>query len=315
MTEKLKVGVVGVGYLGKFHAKIYAGLDNVELVGVADANIDAARAIAEQYGCTAYSQAEELLGKVQAVNIVVPTSLHRQVAEPFLETGVHALIEKPLAASVADSELLVQLAKQHSVLLQVGHLERFNAGMRGLADQVTNPRYIDAQRLGQFTVRATDVDVITDLMIHDIDIVLSLIPAELKAVSATGTTVLTQHTDIANARLEFDNGAVANITASRVARERMRKLRVFEPDCYWGLDFEKQALQKVSAGPINSETNYPTIETQNIDVQAVMPLDEEIIHFVDCVLNQKQPLVSGEIGLRALAVADQVRDCIQMGNA
>lgn len=314
MTEKLKVGVVGVGYLGQFHAKIYAGLDNVELVGVVDVNLEAAQKIAKQYGCEAYSDAGALLGKVQAVNIVVPTSLHRQVAEPFLKSGVHALIEKPLATSVADSEVLVAWAKQHGALLQVGHLERFNAGMCSLASKVTNPRYIDAQRLGRFTVRATDVDVITDLMIHDVDIVLSLVPSKLKSVMATGTTVLTQHTDIANARLEFENGAVANITASRVARERMRKLRVFESDCYWGLDFEKQALQNVKVDAINTETNYPDIVTQDMKVESVMPLDEEIIHFVDCVLNQRQPLVNGEIGLKALEVADQVRASIKQGN-
>ncbi|MFT5273560.1 MAG: putative dehydrogenase [Saprospiraceae bacterium] len=310
MTEKLKVGVVGVGYLGKFHAKIYAGLPNVELVGVVDANKENGKNIAEQYGCEFFESADELLDKVQAVNIVVPTSLHREVAEPFLKAGIHTLIEKPLASSVADSEALVKLAKDCGSLLQVGHLERFNAGMIGLANNVTNPRYIDAQRLGQFTVRATDVDVITDLMIHDIDIVLSLVPSKLKTVMATGTCVLTDHVDIANARLEFENGAVASITASRVARERMRKLRVFEADCYWGLDFEKQNLQKVAAGGRNVETGYPDIVTTDMQVESVMPLDEEIIHFVDCVLNNKQPLVSGEIGLQALAVADEIRESI-----
>ncbi len=310
MTRKLKVGVIGVGYLGKFHAKIYSGLHNVELIGIIDADQQNAANIASQYGGDVYADAEQLLDKVDAVNIVVPTSLHREVAEPFLKAGVHTLVEKPLASSVADSEALVALAKANNVVLQVGHLERFNAGMRCLADNVSNPRYIDAQRLGQFTVRATDVDVITDLMIHDIDIVLSLVPSVLKSVLATGTRVLTDYIDIANARLEFENGAVASITASRVARERMRKLRVFEPDCYWGLDFEKQSVQNVKAGAINKDTGYPDIVTKDMSVESVMPLDEEIIHFVDCVMNQKQPLVSGEIGLQALAVADQVRASI-----
>lgn len=310
--EKLTVGVVGVGYLGQFHAKIYAGLDNVTLVGVADTDFAKAQQVAAQYNCAAYASAEALLDKVQAVNIVVPTSLHRAVAAPFLAAGIHTLIEKPLAANLADSEALIKLAKDGGALLQVGHLERFNAGMRSLAAKVINPRYIDAQRLGQFTTRAIDVDVVSDLMIHDIDIVLSLMPAELKSVLAAGTRVLTPHIDIANARLEFANGAVASITASRVARAGLRKLRVFEADCYWGLDFAKQSLQKVTAGAINPATGYPDIVTTDMQVQSVMPLDEEIIHFVDCIQNQQQPLVCGEIGLNALAVVEQIKASIAM---
>jgi predicted dehydrogenase len=203
---KLRVGVAGVGYLGRIHARIYAAMPDVELVGVADINEKAAQEIAQQHGCHAYADSRELLGGVDAVSIVVPTVYHSQVAKPFLERGVHMLMEKPIAPTYAESAELVKLAERAGVIFQVGHLERFNAGVMALALRAQNPRFIEVHRIGPFVARATDVDVVTDLMIHDIDIVMSLVRSDIKSVAATGIAVITNHVDIANARIEFENG-------------------------------------------------------------------------------------------------------------
>lgn len=308
-TGRLRVGVVGVGYLGKLHAKIYAAMPDVELVGVVDVNIDAAREVAAQYGCTAYADASELLGKVEAVSIVVPTSLHLPVARPFLERGVHMLMEKPLAPTLDESRELVELAERAGVIFQVGHLERFNAGMMALAERAQNPRFIEVHRLGPFVARATDVDVVTDLMIHDIDIVLELVKAPLKTVAATGIPVITKHVDIANARLEFENGAVANVTASRVSNKRFRRIRVFGDAHYYGLDYIEQKLDVARTEP-NPEGDWPKIVNEVVDIQPRPPLDTELEHFVRSVRTGVPPLVTGRVGLEALRVALLVKEKI-----
>ena len=207
-------------------------MPGVDLVAVVDTNSDNIDAVAEQYGCQGLTNSNELTSEVDAVSIVVPTSAHLDASRPFLEAGVHTMLEKPIAPSVEESKQIVELANKHGAILQIGHLERFNAGVMKLAELADKPRFIEAHRLGQFVARATDVDVVTDLMIHDIDIVLSLVKSELNHVSATGTPVVTNHVDIANARLEFANGAVANVTASRVSRNQFRRIRVFAQDCY-----------------------------------------------------------------------------------
>lgn len=308
-TDKLRVGVVGVGYLGKLHAKIYAGMPTVQLVGVVDVDAAAAQQVAAQYGCAAFTDPTELLGKVDAVSIVVPTSLHLAVARPFLERGVHMLMEKPLAPSLDEARELVALAGRSKGIFQVGHLERFNAGVMALAERAPDPRFIEVHRLGPFVARATDVDVVTDLMIHDIDIVLELMKAPLKNIAATGIAVITRHIDIANARLEFENGAVANVTASRVSAKKFRRLRVFGDAHYYGLDYQEQKMEMAFAEKA-AEGEWPKITTEVVDIQPRPPLDTELEHFVRSARTGQPPLVTGPVALEALRVALLVKEKI-----
>lgn len=307
MNMPLKVGVIGVGYLGRIHAKIYNKLPDVELVGVADTDPAVAKEIAARNDCEAFTDPEALLGRVDAVSIVVPTSFHLPVARPYLDAGVHMLLEKPVAPTVEEGAAIVELAEKKGVVLQIGHLERFNAGVMKLAERVADPRFIEVHRLGKFTERATDVDVVTDLMIHDIDIVLSLVKSELKSISASGSPVISDHVDIANARLEFANGAVANVTASRVSRRPFRRIRVFGNAYYLGLDFSEQKLEEVRAGDLQPGERFPPLEERLVEVEPCLPLDAELAHFVECVRTGAAPLVTGEDGLRALEVAGRVQ--------
>lgn len=306
----LRVGVVGVGYLGRFHARIYARLPGVKLVGVADINPETARDVAAQHGCLACTDARELLEcGVDAVSVVVPTSRHLEVARPFLEHGVHMLMEKPLAPTYEEAAALVELAERAGVVFQVGHLERFNAGVMALAEHCRNPRFIEVHRLGQFVARATDVDVVTDLMIHDIDIVLALVKSPIRSIAANGTPVLTDHVDIANARIEFENGAVANVTASRVSNKKLRRIRVFGAHRYYGLDYMDQKLEIARAVP-SGDGNWPKIVSEVVDIEPRPPLDTELEYFVNAVRTGTPPLVNGRVGLEALRVALQVKERI-----
>lgn len=309
MAAKLKVGVAGVGYLGRFHALIYSRMDNVELVGVNDSNPEQAATVAAEAGSRVLPLGD-LVEQCDAVSIVVPTSLHLEIARPFLEKGVHMLLEKPIEANVKNAAEIVRLARESGAILQIGHLERYNAGILALAERIDNPRFIEAQRMGGFKARATDVDVISDLMIHDIDIILSLVNSELVSISASGTSVLTDHIDIANARLEFANGAAANVTASRVSREDSRRIRVFEPQHYLSLDFIAQRLETARAVPVDG-AEWPEIRTEALDIEPVKPLDAELASFVDCAINGSHPVVDGPTGLRALEVALQIREKIE----
>ena len=307
---RLRVGVAGVGYLGRIHARIYASLPDVELVGVADVNAKAAHEIAAQHGCRAYADARELLGKVDAVSIVVPTVYHGEVARPFLERGVHMLMEKPIAPTYEESAELVQLAERTGAIFQVGHLERFNAGVMALAERARNPRFIEVHRIGPFVARATDVDVVTDLMIHDIDIVLALVKSDIKNVAATGIPVITNHVDIANARIEFENGAVANVTASRVSNKKLRRIRVFGDHQYYGLDYADQKLEVVHATPGEAGSEWPRIVTESVSITPRPPLDAELDYFVKAVRTGTPPVVDGHVGLEALRVAHMVKEKI-----
>lgn len=307
---QLKVGVVGVGYLGRQHARIYANMPEVKLVGVVDTDAAAARSIADEYGCQAWSDFESLLGQVQAVSIAVPTSAHAKITYPFLQAGIHVLLEKPIASSIAEAEVLVASAEKSNAILQIGHLERFNPCIMALAERVSQPRFIEAHRLGIFVDRSTDVDVVTDLMIHDIDIVISLVRSGIRSISADGLRVITDHIDIANTRIEFDNGAVANVTASRVSNKRLRRMRVFGNDCYYGLDYIKQTLEMVYAAPDHHGGRWPHIVTKAIVVNPYPALEAEIAHFVRAVKTASPPLVDGHVGLEALRVALQVREKI-----
>jgi predicted dehydrogenase len=259
MARKIRVGVVGVGYLGSIHARIYARMPDVELVGVADIDPTIAKKVGAECHCDVYNAPEQLLDEVEAVSIVVPTTMHREVSQMFIDNGVDILLEKPVAHTVEDAEALVEAAEKAGIILQVGHLERFNAGVIALADMLDRPRFFEVHRLGTFVERATDVDVITDLMIHDIDIVLSLVASPLQRVAAVGTRVVTSHVDIANARLEFEDGTVANVTASRVSNKKFRRIRVFGESRYLALNFADQQLEVVRPHKNNQNDRFAEI--------------------------------------------------------
>lgn len=325
----IKIGVVGTGYLGRYHALIYSKMAQVQLVGVVDLNADRAQVVAHECGCQAFTTAHELLGKIDAVSIVVPTTAHSEVATIFLEQGIHTLLEKPIALNVDAAKAIIAAADASGAILQIGHLERFNAGVMALAERIKQPRFIEVQRMSGFMGRAADVDVIADLMIHDIDIVLSLVPSNLSSVSAVGTAVLTEHVDIANARLVFANGTVANIVASRVSEAKVRRIRVFQPGAYLSLDMAEQTLDiaypqiiaDFTVGMIPQpphQQKWPEIKRERLQLEATKPLDAELAAFVESVqFNSstgntsmppiKSPLVDGKVGLRALEVALQIR--------
>lgn len=309
MVEQLRVAVIGVGYLGRFHALIYSRLPQVRLVGVVDADPVRASAVASEAGCAAFTDLAAIIDQVDAVSVVVPTTAHLAVAEPLLSRGIHLLLEKPIAATRAEGERIVALADRAGAILQIGHLERFNAGVMALAEHIDRPRFVETQRLGEFVERATDVDVVSDLMIHDLDIILSLMGSELRSVSAVGTPVLTDRVDIANARLEFANGAVANAVASRVSDRRIRHIRVFQEHKYLSLDFIAQTID-IAYPRLVPGASRPEIVRERIQVEPVKPLDREIEAFVACVREGRRPLVDGRVGLEALDLALRVRDCM-----
>lgn len=306
VPEKVRVGVVGVGYLGRFHALIYSRMADVELVGVVDADPQRASQVATEAGCPVFPDAGQLAAAVDAVSVVVPTTAHLEVAAPLLRRGVHMLLEKPIAATVEEGLEIVRLADASGAILQIGHVERFNAGIMALAERITEPRYIEAQRMGGFVERATDVDVVSDLMIHDIDIILSLVGSEIVHIAALGSPVLTEHVDIATAQLEFANGAVANVVASRVSDKKMRRIRVFQPGMYLSLDFIDQTIDIAEPKEVPG-AGRPEIARRRIQVEPVKPLDCEIESFVACVREGRRPIVDGRVGLKALEVALQVR--------
>ncbi len=307
MSKKTKVGVVGVGYLGQIHAKIYSEMDNVELVMLADTDRDRVDALAHQYGCAATTNFLDLVDQVEAVSIVVPTSLHFDVAQPFLEAGIATLIEKPIAATVDEARKLVELAAQNDAPFLIGHLERYNPALRAVANKVADPRYIEVHRLGTFVERATDVDVITDLMIHDLDLVLSLVDEEPSDVQAIGSPVVTSHVDLANVRLTFPSGTVANITASRVSNKRFRRFRVFGPEGYYGINLMDQELDIITKGDIPEDASFAELKVDHQKFKNEQPLQVELAHFIDVAQRLSMPMVTGLQGLRALQLAEQIQ--------
>jgi len=301
-AKTVRVGVVGTGYLGRFHAEKYAAMPGVELVAVADRDPERARAVAETVGCEARVAAEELLPLVDAVSVVVPTSQHHAVARMFLLAGVDVLVEKPISVTLAEARDLVLTARKKGCILQVGHLERFNAVWQVAGPALREPRFIEAHRLGHFQERGTDVDVVLDLMIHDIDICLKYVGAPVQKIDSVGVQVLTPNIDIANVRLHFRNGAVANLTASRVSLKKTRKIRFFQPDLYVSVDCDKRAVQIFSRGPA-TDGGFPTIEGEEKTLPETDALLAELTSFIDCVRTRRPPEVDGEAGTKALEVA------------
>ena len=294
--------------MGSLHAQHFAANEHVDLVGIVDIDSNQAHSVAESVGCAAYTEPAPLLGEIDAVSIAVPSVLHREVAEIFLDEGIHMLMEKPLASSVTDAEFIVEKAKENSVKLLVGHQERFNSAIMEIAHRIDQPKYIEAHREGQFAGRGGDVDVITDLMIHDIDLVLAMVNSPVKSVSALGASVVTSHVDIANARLDFENGTVANVTASRVANGRARNYKIYMPRQILDLDLLDQSVwlhSKVDGIAVGSDRTE-----QRIDTVPTITLKHEIDHFVDIVRNGGDPFVSGDDAVSALRVAQMVREKI-----
>lgn len=306
----INVAVIGVGAFGRNHARVYQQLQNqgdaVRLVGVVDSDVARADAVAKEYGTRAFGSVEQLLtthSEVQAASVAVPTREHLRTARVLLQWGVDVLIEKPLAASLEESDELIQLCKDHRRIAQVGHLERFNPAVRATAPLVTQPMFFEVHRLSIFTPRSLDVDVVLDLMIHDLDVVLSFVQSPVKEIRAVGLPILSGKVDIANVRMEFESGCVANFTASRVSTERVRKLRFFQPQQYISLDYGRQDVLVFAVGQEGKPSANPQIKVAKPEVAAEEPLRAELRSFLQAVRQRSRPLVSLEDGRRVLAVA------------
>lgn len=311
MTQGMKVAVIGTGHLGQAHARIYASLPHVELVAVCDTNEATGQAIAEKYDTRFVRDYRDLLDSVEAVSIATPTVSHHEITCTCLQTGIHVLVEKPIARTLAEADEMIALAAEKNLALQVGHIERFNPGFTLLRQQLRQPYFFEAHRLGIFTPRSLDIDVVMDLMVHELDIIASLVPSEVVKLDAVGIPILTPKIDLANARVEFANGAVANITASRVSGERMRKLRVFQPHEYYSLDYAEQQVLQCKLIPPAPGSPRPEIIAQPLMVTNREPLLAEIEAFVEAVAQRATPLVTGADGRRALALAIDVLDKIR----
>jgi predicted dehydrogenase len=304
---ELRAAVVGVGYLGRFHAQKYRDHAGVTLVGVVDANPDRGSEVASEVGCPAFSDYRELFGRVDLVSIAVPTQYHHAVARECLEHGIHVLLEKPITQTVAEADELIRIAADRKLVLQVGHLERFNPAVMALQGVLVNPLFIESHRLAPFKPRGTDVNVVLDLMIHDIDILLSLVGHPITMINSVGVPVLSGEVDIANARLQFANGCVANVTASRASRETMRKIRIFQKDSYISIDYQNRAIAIFRRQPgANQIPGLPDIVMEERRFEQSDALRDEIDAFIAAVRDGTPPVVSGEDGKRALEVAMQI---------
>jgi predicted dehydrogenase len=309
MSERIKVGVIGVGYLGRHHARLYAELPGAELVGVADTNAERAGEIAAASGARAFADYRDLLPLVEAVSVVVPTSLHYAVTADCLAAGLDVLLEKPMTVTLDEADRLIALADSTQRLIQIGHVERFNGAVRAIGSRLSSPRFLESHRLGPFVGRGTDVHVVLDLMIHDLDIILSLVRSPIADIRAVGVPVLTSNIDIANTRLEFADGCVANVTASRVSKEPMRKLRIFQSDAYFSLDYQKQEVVMARRVDGPAAAGVPGIDVQTLAIEKEEPLKAQLAAFLECITTRLAPLVSGREGREALRVAlDVLKD-------
>ena len=303
---KVKVGVVGVGYLGRYHAIKYNQLPGADLVGVADVDKQVAESVAKELNTAPYNDHLQFINKVDAVSIAVPTKDHHSIAMDFLRNGVDVLVEKPITKTIDQADELVKLAREKGAILQVGHLERFNAAVMALEDTIEEPMFIESHRLAPFKERSTDIDVILDLMIHDIDIILSLVGSEVVTINAVGVPVISDKVDIANARITFKSGCVANVTSSRVTMKQTRKIRIFQHNAYVSLDYANQKI--ISCKRIEEEgLPRPRIDYEEINVTKKDALEEELGAFINSVVSRKEPVVTGSDGRMALDVALKVQ--------
>ena len=316
----LKVGVFGVGHLGKFHLNNWKEIEDVELVGFYDPNEKTAKEVEEKYGLKHFESVNALLNKIDAADIIAPTNYHFELCEAAIKKGKHVFVEKPMADTLEQGKQLVQMVKEADIKLQVGHVERFNPAFLALKDVELNPMFIEVHRLAQFNPRGTEVSVILDLMIHDIDIILKLVHSDVKNIYASGVAVMTDTPDIANVRIEFNNGCVANLTSSRISMKKMRKMRLFQKDAYIGIDFldKKAEIIKLKSAEDESEFNFDietpsgnkTITIINAPVQPVNAIKEELQSFVQSISENKNTVVNEIDGLMAMEVAHRILEKI-----
>ncbi|MBX3007749.1 MAG: Gfo/Idh/MocA family oxidoreductase [Melioribacteraceae bacterium] len=324
--KKIKTAVVGTGHLGKIHTKLFKDVENCELFGIYDVDLERAKNVAEEFGLKYFEDYPELLNNVDAVDIVATTSAHYDLVKKAFEAGKHVFVEKPITAQIWEAEELVKIADEKKLTFQVGHIERFNPALISLEKYKLNPMFIQTDRLAQFNPRGTDVAVVLDLMIHDIDIILSLVKSEVKNVSASGVPVVSETIDIANARIEFENGAIANVTASRISQKKMRKMRMFQRDTYISLDFTSGASEVfrlvdpvelpanggfISFGEIGVGDKKKAVIYEQPEHKEVNALKFELELFIEAILENKVPVVSGHDGLKALKVAEMIIKKIQ----
>ncbi|MCJ7680754.1 MAG: Gfo/Idh/MocA family oxidoreductase [Candidatus Aminicenantes bacterium] len=298
-TDKIKVGIIGVGYLGTQHARILSYLEEADLKAVVDIDFNKAMQIGNRHNVKYYENFEDILDEIDAGIIATPTSEHFKIADRLLREGKSVLVEKPITQTIEEGEQLVALAEKYGSIFQVGHLERFNPAVEALEDLISEPRFIEVQRLGSFSARSLDIDVVLDLMIHDLDIILSLIDDEVKTIRSSGIHVLSDKIDVANARLEFESGCVATLIASRVHQGKVRKLRIFEPTSYYSIDYIDQ---EVKIFPLNGMQT----DIKKVKIQKEEPLKKELQNFFRCIKKGETGKVSGSEGLRALKLAYRV---------
>jgi predicted dehydrogenase len=309
--ETVRTAVIGVGYLGRFHAQKYAALPDSRLVAVVDASPEARERVAAEVGCRPVADYRDILGEVDAVSIATPTPLHFPIARECLQHGVHVLVEKPVTETPAQARALIDLAARHGRILQVGHLERFNAAILALEGTLGTPRFIESHRLAPFKERGTDVNVVLDLMIHDIDLIQSLVAAPIESIDAVGASVFSAGLDIANARIRYTNGCVANTTASRVSMKMERKLRLFQDDAYVSIDLQQKVLTIVRKPPAGTAATPGQVVIEERSYEQGDALRLEIESFLRSIREGRSPVVSGEDGLRALETAIRITELVQ----
>lgn len=307
----VRAAVVGVGYLGAFHAQKYASLPGVELVGVVDSNLSRAAEVGQSVGAPAYGDLRDILGRVDCASLAVPTTAHFALARELLSHDIDVLVEKPITPTAAEGRELVALAAARDRILQVGHLERFNPAIRSLSSVIAHPRFIECHRLAPFVERGTEVDVILDLMIHDLDIILSVVDGEVVSLEAVGVPVLSEKVDIANVRLRFDCGTIANITASRVALKRERKIRFFQSDTYVAVDYGERRIRILRRHALPPGGGLPKIDMDEQSFDDADPLFDEIEAFVGSVRTRQPPLVDGATAVRVLELAERLREALE----
>ncbi len=309
--REIRAGVVGVGHLGRHHARLYAGMPGVRLVGVADTDLERARSIASTHDCEAYANVEALIGKIDAASVAAPTAAHAELAVKLLDAGIDVLVEKPLASTLEQADLINAAARRNSRLVMVGHSERFHPAIIALSKEVEAPRFFEIHRLAAFSARSTDIDVVLDLMIHDLDLLLHLDGSAPVSVDAVGVHALTDQVDIANARVRLESGCVANLTASRISVEPVRRVRVFQSRMYLACDTGRGELERYRL--IVEGAGAPRIEFERISVEPAEPLGLELTAFVDSVRKRETPPVDGIHGRRVLELAYRVRQAIETG--
>ncbi len=302
--DAIRVGVVGTGHLGSIHARIYSGLARARLTGICDINKDRASSLSKELQIPLSTEYKELVGKVDAVSIATPTTSHYEVAKYFLASGIHVLIEKPITNNLKEADELLRIAEENGLILQVGHVERFNAAIRAIEGLAREPRFIECHRLGPYKARGDDVGVVLDLMIHDIDIILGFVKSEVASIEAIGIGVLSEFEDIANARITFGDGTISNLTASRLTEEAKRKIRIFQRNAYISIDYTEQSAS------IYTKCGNEIVKKE-IDIKKEEPLKAELTSFIRCVRNKERPLVSGKEARDALELALRITDTIR----